>query len=326
MRMFSIGLAVLVVLSLLLAGCAPRPGGGATAANAGPDEIVVDLPSLVIDFDEMGAGSIAGVSVGELMGGDGVELPAETVQDMMANNIQHLQLDAHPAGITLRVNGLPMLGSMAYDPERLGSLVELLESLAASPMLSMLSDLTPVISALVPMIDNLGVGLVAMFPVAAGHEPIPLMVAWDDATPSVADVLMADIRQEPRVNIPISVAADGSLSSGELDLGALIASLGSDAEVSLPEDTVSMLASSGIESVEISTTAAGLAVAVNGLDLPLLTWNQGEFENIQALVILAGNEGLVELMDLVGNLLPFLQVVDANLSLQLPDMADATAG
>ncbi len=327
MRKLALGLVALLVLSLLLAGCAPRPTGGQTAAQASPGDIVVDLPALVLDFGSDGTAKVGGVALGDLMGGEGVSLPADTLADLADANIQHVQLDTHPAGISLRVNGLPMLGSIAYDPERLENLMAMLNELSGSPMLAMLDDLIPVLSALVPMLDNVGVGVIAHFPVPEGMEAIPLEMPMDSASGMDDGTdFLAGVNQKPRISIPIVIEPDGSWGTSELEPAALLAMMGGDSDLSLPEDTVSMLASAGIASLEIRTMAAGLSLAVNGYALPLLTWDQGEFQSMLSLASAAGMDGMSDMLELVHVLLPLLQATDLDISLQFPDMEAAAAG
>ncbi len=327
MRKLALGLFALLILSLLLAGCAPRPTGGQTAAQASPGEIVVDLPALVLDFDRDGSGSIGGIDLGELMGGDGVSLPPNALDGLADANVQHIQLDAHPAGMTLRVNGLPMLGSIAYDPERLESTMTMLNELSGSPMLAMLDDLIPVLSSLVPLLDNLGVGVIARFPVPEGMDEVPLETAMDSPAPmGVVTDFLANVQQQPRISLPIVIEPDGTWGTNELEPAALLAMMGGNSDLSLPADTVAMLASSGIATVEIRTMAEGLSLAVNGYALPLLTWNQGEFQTLLSLVSKADMEELSGLLGLVEVILPLLQVTDLDITLQFPDMNAAAAG
>ncbi len=328
MRKFALGLvAALLVVSLLLAGCAPRPTGGQTAAQATPGEILVDLPALVLDFGSDGTASVGGIALGELMTGGGISLPADTMAGLTNANIQHVQLDTHPVGITLRVNGLPMLGSVTYDAERLENTMAMLNEMSGSPMLAMLDDLIPVLSSLVPLLDNLGMGIIARFPIPAGMEAIPLEVdAMSRTDMDIVTDFRANIRTQPRISLPIVIAPDGSWTTSEIGSATLLAALGDETDLSLPADTVAMLASAGIARVEIHTEAQGLSLAVNGYALPLLTWDQGEFQTLLSLAALAGLDEMSGLLALAEAVLPLLQVTDLDITLLFPDMSTAAAG
>ncbi len=325
MRKLALGLAVVLVLSLLLAGCVSRPTGGQTAAQASPGDVVIDLHALVLDFDSNGTASVGGIALGDLMGGDGVSLPADVMANLADANIQHVQLDMHPAGMSLRVNGLPMLGSIAYDAERLANLMSMLNELSGSPMLAMLEDLIPVLAALVPMLDNLGVGVIAHFPVPAGMEAIPLTMATDGGMDAPVDFL-ADVSQKPRISLPVFIEPDGSWGTSELEPAALLAMMGGDADLNLPADTVAMVASSGIATLEIRTMDEGLSLSVNSYALPLLTWSQGELQAMLALAAAGDMGGMSDMLELVHVLLPLIQATDLDITLHFPDMDEATAG
>lgn len=319
MRKLSLGLAVLMILCLALAGCAARPGGGQTAAAAADDDIMVDLPALALDFAEDGTGSIGGVSMAALMGGEGVSLPADTIQSLMDYNIQHVQLDAHPAGITVRVNGLPFLGSMAYDPERLQSMAAILGEIGDSPMLSMMSDVIPILTSLLPMIDNFGMGVVARFPAASGMEPMPLMQDSMAGAGNPSADFLAGVAQRPQIAIPIFLEADGGWSAGELNPALLSALLGAENDLSLPTETVTLIASLGIRSISLHTVEDGLEMLINDHPLPILTWNQGEVASL--LEIVEQSESMeTNLLGLVGTLIPLLQATDAHIALHFPDV------
>ena len=83
----------------LLAGCAPRAGGGENLAMAGSDDLVVDLPALVIDFNSEGEPSVGNVPLAQLADTfapgtlDAAVLPPDIVTYMVDSNIQHLQID-----------------------------------------------------------------------------------------------------------------------------------------------------------------------------------------------------------------------------------------
>ncbi len=322
MRKRFLGLALICILGLMVAGCAPRPGGGQTAAMAGDDELVVDLPSIVIDVASDGSTSIGGFDLEDLTGGQDVTFPAASVQDLTALNVQHIGIDMHPTGLTLRVNGLPFLGSMQYDSESLGNISSIMEDLAQGTALTALGDLAPIIGALTPVLDNLGIGVIVKFPVSAGAAPIPLLMdpMGSDTMDDVAGFL-ASVEQQPRISVPILLAEDGSWSVGELNQSLVEGLLDAQGTLGLPPETVALMSLGGIKELQVSTADNGLAISINGHGLPVFTWSNGEIESLMALQESAPTlAGIGEVLGLVSNILPLLQITDVTITLVFPDM------
>ncbi len=314
-------LALICILGLVVAGCAPRPGGGQTAAMAGDDELVVDLPSLVLDVANDGSTSIGGFGLGELTGGQGVTFPADSVQALAALNVQHIGIDMHPAGLTLRVNGLPFLGSMQYDSESLGNISSIMEEMAQGATLTALGDLAPIVSALTPVLDNLGIGVIVKFPVAAGAAPIPLIIEPMHSSMEGVENFLASVQQQPRISVPIFLAEDGSWSVGELNQALVEGLLDAQGTLGLPPETVAMMTLGGVKELQVNTAENGLAIAINGHGLPIFTWNNGEIESLMALQESAPTlVGVGEVLGLVSNVLPLLQISDVTITLIFPDM------
>ena len=321
MRKRFLGLALICILGLVVAGCAPRPGGGQTAAMAEDDDLVVDLPSIVIDVASDGSTSIGGFDLEDLTG-QGVAFPAASVQDLTALNVQHIGIDMHPTGLTLRVNGLPFLGSVQYDSESLGNISSIMEDLAQGTALTALGDLAPIISVLTPVLDNLGIGVIVKFPVSAGAEPIPLLMdPMDSDTMDDVAGFLASVEQQPRISVPILLAEDGSWSVGELNQSLVEGLLDAQGTLGLPPETVALMSLGGIKELQVSTAENGLAISINGYGLPVFTWSNGEIESLMALQEAAPTlAGIGEVLGLVSNILPLLQITDVTITLVFPDM------
>ncbi len=321
MKNWFVGLALVCILGLVAAGCAPRPGGGQTAAMAGDDELVVDLPSIVIDVASDGSTSIGGFDVEDLSG-QSVAFPADSVSGLTNLNVQHIGIDMHPEGLTLRVNGLPFLGSMQYDSESLGGIANVMESLAQGAALTALGDLAPIVNILSPVVDNLGIGIIVKFPVPAGVEPIPLLM--DSMSGNAIDDVegfLANVEQQPRISVPIFLAEDGNWSVGDLDQAMVEGLIGAQGTLGLPPETVAMMSLGGVQELQVSTTDHGLAIAVNGHGLPVFTWSNGEIESLIALEQSApALAGLGEVLELVSNIVPLLQITDVTITLVFPSM------
>lgn len=121
-----------------------------------------------VKFDEQGRPALLGLTADDLasMGVSGMALPAATLADMQAANIQHMEFQTQPDGAFIYVNGEP-LPTIIWDTQLLANLMEVVRSLAAD------SQLLPLLEALVPYVDRADVGILVHFPIAAGQEPIP---------------------------------------------------------------------------------------------------------------------------------------------------------
>lgn len=320
-----LGLVLIGILGLVGAGCAPRPGGGQTAAMAGEGELVVDLPSLVIDVADDGSTSIGGLGLDALVGAGTVDVtfPAALVNDLTTLDVQHIGIDMHPAGMTLRINGLPFLGSMQYGSEGLDNISNIMGELGQdTALMSALGDLAPVVGALTPVLDNLGMGVIVRFPIAADAEPIPLLTdPMSSATMEGVSGFLASVEQQPRISVPIFLAEDGSWSVGELNQALVEGLLGAQGTLGLPPETVAMMSRGGIGELQISTVENGLSVSINGYGLPVFTWDNGEIESLMALQEASSTlTGIGDVLVLVGNVLPLLQVSDVTITLVFPAM------
>lgn len=313
-------LALIGILGLVVSACAPRPGGGETAAMASGDELVVDLPSLVIDVAADGSASVGGFDLAELAN-QSVSFPVDSVQNLTASNVQHIGIDMHPSGVTLRVNGLPFLGSLKYDSDSLGNISSILGDLAQGTALAGLGDIAPVIDGLTPILDNLGVGVIVKFPIGEGAEALPLMMAPAGNPMAEVESFLSSVEQTPRISVPIFLAEDGSWSVGELNQALVEGLLDAQGTLGLPPATVAMMSSNGISELQISTKEDGLAVSINGYGLPVFTWNNGEVESLMAFQESSSAlAGMGEVLGLVGNVLPLLQVSEVNITLVFPEM------
>ena len=315
-----LALALIGILGLVVSACAPRPSGGETAAMAGDDELVVDVPSLVIDVAADGSASIGGFDI-EVLTGQSVNFPADPVQNLTSANVQHIGIDMHPTGMTLRVNGLPFLGSLKYDSDSLGNISSILSDLGQGSAMAGLGDLAPVIGVLTPILDKLGVGVIVKFPVSEGNEALPLLMAPVGDTMGDIENFLTSVEQTPRISVPIFIAEDGSWSVGELNQALVEGLLDAQGTLGLPPATVSMMSAGGISVLQISTTEDGLAVSINGYGLPVFTWNNGEVESLMTLQqSSSAMAGIGEVLGLVGNVLPLLQVSEVTITLVFPSM------
>ncbi|MCB0064461.1 MAG: hypothetical protein KDE19_20190 [Caldilineaceae bacterium] len=316
-------LPLLASLIFVLAGCAPRTGGGETAAAAADGGLVVDLPAIVVDFDESGQASIGGVPAADLGAAfgaplDGLQLSADQIQMLIDSNIQHVQINNSNTGLNILVNGQP-IPSISWTADSLAN---------ANQLLAMWDDseLGPV-TELLPLISNLGAGAVLRFPLAQGAEVIPAEISGEDssaATAAAAESEFLDQAGSPaRINLPINYNEDGTFNIGDQSAEALSLALGLPLEsLTLSEERLSMYQEMGMETFTIATDTDGIHMTLNGEDLPFISWGDGRLAyglQIAAQAGLLGDGGNTDaMMDLVQQLLPIIQTAQVTVHITFP--------
>ena len=118
-RRLALLLTALLIFTLVLSACGPRPQQGELAQSATDDTLVVDLPAVYIDYDEQGQASISGAAIaqlGALLGQDlsSLDRTPEAIKALTDAGIQHMFINLTPSGVSMYANGNPML-SLALD-------------------------------------------------------------------------------------------------------------------------------------------------------------------------------------------------------------------
>jgi len=318
-------LAVLAMLAALtLTGCGARAGAGETAAATTDAALAIDLPALAIDFDGEGAASLGGAPLSSF----GALLPAElanlkldkaTVEQLTAANIQHVQVTTVPSGLLIMVNGEP-IPSMRWTDEQLANLGEVVELLGPA--------VPSAVKAVLPIITDVGVGVALRFPAGQGADMIPMQVAGDASSAAAAQAaqqaFMTEVGAAPMIRIPVVYDMEGNytvqgISDAEWQAltGAPFGQLKLDAQ--LVQDAVA----AGVTNATVRTDAAGIHIALNGKELPVLGWAEGELNH---LIKLAAGAGLLEstgmdgaaISSLVGALLPAIQSSNVEINVTFP--------
>lgn len=317
--------ALMIIAALVLSGCAPRTGAGSSAAMAMDDELVIDLPAIVIDFDTHGHASIGGVPAAEMGAMAGVDLStlamsADWVNYFSMTNIQHLQVNNSAGGLIVLVNGQPV-PSLEWDENSL---------VATAGALGSLGIAIPVLDKVLPLVQQLGIGAIMRFPVADGNDVIPFAVMGDGSAAEMAHAAQAEfldaVGAPPKINLPIVYQSDGSYSVGDLSDAEWTALTGVPWNaLRLDPTAISGLTGAGITSLAIETDQEGVHVSMNGNALPTVGWANGE---VQHVLNLAGQMGIWEafmpgvdmddMMSTVESLLPVVQTTNANISVFLP--------
>jgi sulfur carrier protein ThiS len=320
-------LSLLSVAVILLAGCAPRAGSGQTVAEAGPDALAIDLPALVIDFDAQGQPSIGNVPLAQL--GDmlpaamlqSLAMPTAQVTFMTESNIQHVQIDNTPSGLLLLVNGRP-IPSLRWDGEILSATAETLEVLGVG---------VPALENVLPLVSNIGLGVILRFPIAEGQEALPTYIEESPAALAAQQAqadFLADVGAPPKINLRVAYDAEGGWRVGDLTDTEWTNLTGVPwSALRLQPNMIQGLISSNITEVTLSTDASGIHIAVNGNALPYIGWADGELNH---LIDLAGQMGLWdtladsgmnmgEIVGMVQTLLPVVQASETNISVSFPE-------
>lgn len=318
--------SLLMVALVLLVGCAPRATSGAIAATADESQIAVDLPALVLDVQPDGSISIGGQALTELPGGVGAGLAGLSLQPAMVDsitafNIQHIQIDNTPEGLLILVNGQP-IPSLAWDGEKLVATAEVLETLGAGVAL---------LDRVLPLLTNIGVGVIIRFPIAQGEEPLPLVAPESEAAAAAMAAqqeFLAAVGGPPVIHFTISYAEDGTWTiadMGQADWSALMGAVPLEM-LNLTPQTIAGVTAAGISEIGLSTNADGIFISINGQTLPYLTWADGRVNHLLNLAeetgllatVLPDNPDMTSIIDTIESLLPAVQASDVSLRVTFP--------
>lgn len=321
-RRSAVFLTLLLVALTALAGCGPRATGGEVAAAADQSQIVVDLPALVIDVQPDGTTTIGGQPVAELgtmLNQDlsTLNVPPETVDFLTASNIQHIQIDNTAEGLLILVNGQPM-PSIAWDGEQLVATGEMLETLGGGLTL---------LDKVLPLIQNLGIGVILRFPTAEGAEPLPFVAVDDEvATRAMAaqQEFLDVVGTPPTFAVTVAYAEDGTWQLAGLtqaEVAQVLPMIPAGA-LNLQPGMIQTASSAGINEITLSTNSQGIFIAVNDQTLPYITWADGRINHTLSLIEqtgLLGTDANVQIiMDTIEGLLPAVQASNIQLTVTFP--------
>lgn len=323
----------LVIVVLIIAACAPRVGGGDTMAIPGAENLALDLPALVIDFDSDGRPSVADVPLAQLGDAvapgalDGLTLPPDVVQFMVDSNIQHLQISNSPEGLVLLVNGRAV-PSLKWDGGELDNTSQVVRLLGADLGAGMV-----LVEDLLPLVTHMGVGVIATFPVAEGIAEIPFTSEETDgarlAVQRRQESFLEAVDSQPTISVPIIYDAQGSWRVGDLTYAEWISLTGMPIfdSIRLRPEAVDSLIEQGITEFAVSTDVDGIHVSINGNSLPYVGWADGELSNA---LVLAEQMGLWETLEgqninvddvvaMVETVLPVVQATEITITAHFPE-------
>ncbi len=147
------------------------------AAEPRPDTASVQA-RLVVDYDENGVPSVAGLSLSEVEALFGLDLTTfkldpNFVRALMNKNIQHVSLRSEGSGLALAVNDKE-LPSFMCDADCLSTTANVVSTLNTYPGMDQINML---IKQFGPELSKVDVELALRFPVAPGSQRIPLPFA-----------------------------------------------------------------------------------------------------------------------------------------------------
>ena len=309
--------AITLIAVLALSGCAPRAGQGSVAGDA--DQLVIDLPALVLDFGMDGTPMIKNAALSTLVDALGVQLdlqvPPEMVFLMEASNIQHIQVSNTPDGLLLLVNGRS-IPSISYQGDSLSVLPGTLSTFGMA---------IPMADLLFALVDQLGIGVIARFPVALGMDEIPLYVEGDSSAAMAAKVaqeeFLAAVGTPPRINLPIFYEANGDVMIGDLSIAEM--NMMTDfalAPLAMTLGQLGMARMLGISELGISTNVDGITISIDGKALPTLDWSDGKASNLIELitsipVLDMAMPGMGSMLPMINQILPLVQATEFDLTL-----------
>lgn len=127
----------------------------------------------------------------------------------------------------------------------------------------------------------------------AGCAPRP--GAGETATKAPSDALVVDLPA-----IAIDFASDGSASLAGIPIADVGASLGIPTELPITADNIALLTGLGIQHIQLVNLPTGLAIYVNGRQIPSIGWDANILS--QAADVLAGQPALADLLPVVTQL------------------------
>ncbi|MFN8446463.1 MAG: hypothetical protein U0175_37075 [Caldilineaceae bacterium] len=315
-------LSLIVMASIALSGCAPRPGAGETMAAAGNGGIAVDLPAIEIDFDDNGQASFGGTPIAQLGSALGTDLsavavPADYLAMLKTANIQHIQINNTTEGLIILING-KAIPSIGLDGGAAVGLADVAKLIGFNQ---------PGLEKLLPTINRLGIGIIAKFPKAEGAADIPITGGDDtaQAANSAQESFIKTVGTPGVINLPVYYADDGSWTVADMT-DTEWANLTGDPiwqAYRMKPEVVAGFKAKGIKELTVSTDAKGLHISINGQALPYITWADGKLNN---LVDLASEMGLLgslgsnadQIKGLIDQWLPVLTANNVNLRVFFP--------
>jgi hypothetical protein len=222
--------------------------------------------------------------------------------------------------LLILVNGQP-IPSLAWDGEKLVATAEVLDQFGAGVAL---------LDRVLPLITNLGLGVILRFPIAQGEAALPMVAPESEAAATARAAqaeFLAAVGTPPVVHLTLAYAPDGTWSVADMDQETLGAMLPVSLDMlNLPAATIEQVSNAGINDITLSTNADGIFISINGKTLPYLTWADGRISHLLTLAeetgllssVLGDSPDMAGIIDTIESLLPAIQSTDASISVTFP--------
>lgn len=249
---------VVLIASLVLSACSGSGNEGSTWFN---------LPSLPIQVQENGTGTVFGFNVGFL-------LQPALIQQLQAANVQELEVRIGYNGIHIYSNGddLPYI---TWNGESVNTLQDVLQELPNIPNRSLIANA-------LPWLRRVGTGVVLDMPLASGTSALNVP-SWQGETtvspesPDEANVI------GPFVISSLAFDENGAASIDGIPLSELEQLLGMSIPLQLDPSTLNILSSLNAETLTISTHPNGIELSLNDRPLPGIAYDQERLQNALSL-------------------------------------------
>ncbi len=280
-----------------------------------------------LDIDAAGLPSVGNVPLAQLGSTfapgmlDSLVVPADMVKMMIDSNIQHLQIDNTPNGLLLLINGEP-IPSIKWDGQILSQTGGLIAQLGAG---------TPVLEKMLPVLANLGFGVIVRFPLQEGIAAIPTYVEGGEAAmtaKAAQEQFLATVGETPpTITLPVFYDADGGWRVGDLTDAEWTNLTGLPLQAArLQPAMIQSIISSGITEVSFFTNSEGLHLSINGRSLPYIGWADGEINHLLDLgdqlglwnTLADSGMNMGEVIGMVETLLPAVQSTNTNINVYFP--------
>jgi hypothetical protein len=307
---------LLPLFAILLSAC----GSAQPAAVAERDsDFYVALPRVVVDIDDNGTPSIAGITPATLNALTGGQLdlsqfaiPKDWLDYFKSTGTQHVELAFNGDGAFIYANGkqLPHVGLSDESVTNLGDVAGTLGPAFMDPAYA---GYIPFVQKFLPLARRLGLNLVVRLPHSGGEVALR-----DPAAPMQGD----DAPGSGAVQVRVVVTYDdqGVPSIAGISAKDLEALTGYDLYgLKLDPAFVKLLTDRGIQHVSMRSEGNGLALAVNDKALPSFMCNADCLKNSSEVIGLFNTyPGMEQINQLVTQFGPELHNVNAELALRFP--------
>jgi hypothetical protein len=189
----------------------------------------------------------------------------------------------------------------------------------------------PVLEKLLPVLTNLGMGVIVRFPVKEGAEVIPTYIEGGEAAMAARaaqeEFLTTVGDTPPTIRLPVYYDVDGGWRVGDLTDAEWTNLTGIPFQAArLTPEMVQNLIDAGITEITVSTDPEGIHLSINDHDLPYIGWADGEINHLLTLAEQMGlwdtladsGMNMGELVGMVETLLPIVQSTNTDINVYLP--------